>query len=199
MAGTRSRWLWIAIPAVLGFLVLTFVFAPLYRYSSVGLYPNGQAGSITQAHVVAPKTFLLLNLSCERQMSTTFLGRKDVDLPDFIAVHVTCPPGQKFSLVSLEYRRDQDWLVHPKPLQLEIAPNFTHEPYDTFLCLVPLADCLLPPMKTLEELTRVHHVTIRATVRNTSDPSQPTYRAQEQFVLSTFRQNDPLWWRMIRF
>lgn len=31
----------------LGFCLLVFVFAPLHRYSSIGLYPNGEGGSIT--------------------------------------------------------------------------------------------------------------------------------------------------------
>lgn len=183
----------------LAFLVLAFVFTPLHHYSSTGLYPNGQAGSITQAHAVAPKTFLRLDLSSSRQVFGTFLSRKDIDLPDFIAVHVRCPPGQRFSLVTLEYRVDKDWIVHSGRLQLETGLNLTKEPYDTFISVVPVADCRLPPLKSLEDLAKVHHIAIRATVQNTTDPNLPTYSAQEDFVLSTFKQNTPLWWSWVRF
>jgi hypothetical protein len=201
MHTTHKRAFVIGIALFLGlaFLVLGFVFAPLHHYSSIGLYPNGQAGSITQGHAIAPKTFLQLDLSSSRQVCGTLLSRKDIDLPDFIAVHVTCPTGQRFSLVTLEYRIDRDWIVHPSSLQLETGLHLTEEPYDTFICVVPISDCRLPPMKSLEDVVKVHHITIRATVKNTSDPNLPTYSAQEDFVLSTFKQNSPLWWSWVRF
>lgn len=180
-------------------LVLGFLVAPLHHYSSVGLYPNGQAGSITQPHAVAPETYLQLDLSHSRQVHDSLFSRKDIDVPDFIAVHVTCPPGQTFSLVTLEYRIDGDWIVHPRPLQLETGGNVTREPYDTFICVVRIADCRLPPMRSLADVTKVHHMSIRATVKNTSDPHLPTYSVQENFVLSTFKQNSPLWWTWVRF
>ncbi len=182
----------------LGICLLVFIFAPLHRYSSIGLYPNGEGGSITQPHVVAPETFVHLSLESSRQVFDNYFSRKDIDLPDFIAVHVTCPSGQDFSWMTLEYRIDKDWIVHPMPLQLE-GRNITKEPYDTFICVVPLAECRLPSMKSLKELAKVQHITIRATVKNGTDPKLPTYSVQENFVMSTYKQNSPLWWTWVRF
>jgi hypothetical protein len=181
----------------LGFCLLIFVFAPLHRYSSIGLYPNGQGGSITQAHAVAPETFVKLDLASSRQVFDNCFSRKDIDLPDFVAVAVTCPSGQEFSLMTLEYRIDKDWIVHPSPLQLNA--NVTKEPYDTFICVVSVAECPLPSMKSSKDIANVQHITIRATVKNSTDPKLPTYSVQEDFVLSTFKQNSPLWWTWVRF
>ena len=195
----KAIWAALSVLLVLVVLALVFVFVPFYHYSSVGLYPDGKAGSITQAHTVAPKTLLQLDLMSSRQMSNTFLGRNDIDLPEDIAVHVSCPPKQNFSLVALEYRIDKDWIVHPKSLQLESSPNITQEPYDTFICLAPIEDCPLPTMKSLADLKKVHQITIRATVKNTSAPGTPTYSVEEKFELATFTQSSPIWWTWIKF